>query len=94
VKIFGCNFGLTKTSLQRFSVRYDKGGSEKKFGMFGYGNLATKTIEQLGLNSDRACQLSQISLPSLPKPVTLIMDVDACTHDFEFDELCHMLDSR
>ena len=24
----------------RFSVRYDKGGSEKKFGMFGYGHLA------------------------------------------------------
>jgi hypothetical protein len=26
--------------LSRFSVRYDKGGSEKKFGMFGYGSLA------------------------------------------------------
>ena len=51
--------------LQRFSVRYDKGGSEKKFGMFGYGNLAIKIFEQLGINLGWACQLSQISLPSL-----------------------------
>ena len=32
--------GDTDVWLGRFSVRYDKGGSEKKFGMFGYGSSA------------------------------------------------------
>jgi hypothetical protein len=43
--------------LSRFSVRYDKGGSEKKFGMFGYGSLA-----YLG----RSCHAMLVFFSSLP----------------------------
>ena len=34
--------------LSRFSVRYDKGGSEKKFGMFGYGDCALLDMNYSG----------------------------------------------
>mmetsp|Transcript_55144 Transcript_55144/g.87548 ORF Transcript_55144/g.87548 Transcript_55144/m.87548 type:complete len:98 (-) Transcript_55144:287-580(-) len=37
------------TTFFEFSVRYDKGGSEKKFGMFGYGDCPLLDMNYSGM---------------------------------------------
>ena len=51
--------GDTDVCLGRFSVRYDKGGSEKKFGMFGYGSSADLAMPCLGFFSGRTAGIGK-----------------------------------